>query len=64
MIAVIGDVHGCFYTLKQLVDKIRTKYPSISIYCVGDLVDGVIIVLRSSILYSPKKFHLLKAITI
>lgn len=39
MIAVIGDVHGCYYTLKQLVDKIRKKYPSISIYCVGDLVD-------------------------
>ncbi len=39
MIAVIGDVHGCYYTLKQLVDKIRKKYPAISIYCVGDLVD-------------------------
>ena len=39
MIAVIGDVHGCYYTLKQLVEKIKTKYPDISIYCVGDLVD-------------------------
>ncbi|MEO8231273.1 MAG: metallophosphoesterase [Ignavibacteriota bacterium] len=39
MIAVIGDIHGCYYTLKQLVEKIKTKYPDISIYCVGDLVD-------------------------
>ncbi len=39
MVAVIGDVHGCYYTLKQLVEKIKTKYPDISIYCVGDLVD-------------------------
>lgn len=39
MIAVIGDVHGCFYTLQKLVEKIREKYPNISIYCVGDLVD-------------------------
>ena len=39
MVAVIGDVHGCYYTLKQLVEKIKAKYPDISIYCVGDLVD-------------------------
>ena len=39
MVAVIGDVHGCYYTLKKLVEKIKTKYPDISIYCVGDLVD-------------------------
>lgn len=39
MIAVIGDIHGCYYTLKQLVEKIKTKYSDISIYCVGDLVD-------------------------
>jgi len=39
MIAVIGDVHGCFYTLKQLVDKVKNKYPNIKIFCVGDLVD-------------------------
>ena len=39
MVAVIGDVHGCFYTLKQLVDKVRNKYSSIEIFCVGDLVD-------------------------
>jgi serine/threonine protein phosphatase 1 len=39
MIAVIGDVHGCFHTLKELVEKIRSNYPGIQIYCVGDLVD-------------------------
>lgn len=39
MVAVIGDVHGCYYTLKQLVEKIKYKYPDINIYCVGDLVD-------------------------
>jgi len=39
MIAVIGDIHGCYYTLKELVDKIRTRYTTIEIYCVGDLVD-------------------------
>ncbi len=39
MIAVIGDVHGCFYTLQNLVEKIKEKYPGITIYCVGDLVD-------------------------
>ena len=39
MIAVIGDVHGCYYTLKGLVEKLRSKYPLITIYCVGDLVD-------------------------
>jgi serine/threonine protein phosphatase 1 len=39
MVAVIGDVHGCIYTLRQLVDKIKNKYPTIEIFCVGDLVD-------------------------
>jgi len=39
MIAVIGDIHGCFNTLENLVKKIRDKYPSIQIYSVGDLVD-------------------------
>jgi len=39
MIAVIGDIHGCYYTLKELFEKIRDKYPSIKIYSVGDLVD-------------------------
>lgn len=39
MIAVIGDIHGCFHTLKDLVVKIRAKYPNMEIYSVGDLVD-------------------------
>ncbi len=39
MIAVIGDIHGCYYTLKNLVSKIRQKYPGITLYSVGDLVD-------------------------
>lgn len=39
MIAVIGDLHGCFHTLKELYYQIKSKYPSIKVYCVGDLVD-------------------------
>lgn len=39
MVAVIGDVHGCYNTLKAIFEKIRKKYPDIIIYCVGDLVD-------------------------
>jgi serine/threonine protein phosphatase 1 len=39
MVAVIGDIHGCYYTLRELFDKVRGKYPSIKIYSVGDLVD-------------------------
>jgi serine/threonine protein phosphatase 1 len=39
MVAVIGDVHGCFYTLVELYNQIREKYQNISVYCVGDLVD-------------------------
>ncbi len=39
MIAVIGDIHGCYYTLTELVKVIKNKYPGIKIYSVGDLVD-------------------------
>ncbi len=39
MIAVIGDIHGCYDTLLQLYDKVKSKYPKIEIYSVGDLVD-------------------------
>ena len=39
MIAIIGDIHGCYFTLRELVENIREKYPSIKIYSVGDLVD-------------------------
>jgi serine/threonine protein phosphatase 1 len=39
MVAVIGDIHGCLNTLKDLVTRIRQKYPKVGIYAVGDLVD-------------------------
>ncbi len=39
MVAIIGDVHGCFYTLVELYNQIREKYQNIPVYCVGDLVD-------------------------
>ena len=39
MIAVIGDIHGCYYTLKELVEKTRQNYRQSEIYCVGDLID-------------------------
>lgn len=37
MIAVIGDIHGCFHTLENLYGKIK-NYTS-EIYSVGDLID-------------------------
>ena len=39
MIAVIGDIHGCYFTFKELVGIIKEKYSKIKICCVGDLVD-------------------------
>lgn len=39
MVAVIGDIHGCFYTLRELYHRIREKYEDIEVYSVGDLVD-------------------------
>ena len=39
MVAVIGDIHGCFHTLKELYLKVKTEYPEVEIYSVGDLVD-------------------------
>ncbi len=39
MIAVIGDVHGCFNTLRDLVGRLRQAYPKIMIFLVGDLID-------------------------
>jgi len=39
MIAVIGDIHGCFYTLVNLVEQVKQKYNNIPIYSVGDLID-------------------------
>ncbi|MDP4116218.1 MAG: metallophosphoesterase, partial [Bacteroidota bacterium] len=39
MVAVIGDIHGCLFTLKQLVEKVRKNYPGIAVFSVGDLID-------------------------
>ncbi|HEY6437937.1 MAG TPA: metallophosphoesterase, partial [Ignavibacteriaceae bacterium] len=39
MVAVIGDIHGCFHTLKKLYTLILKKYPDIPVCAVGDLVD-------------------------
>jgi serine/threonine protein phosphatase 1 len=39
MIGIIGDIHGCYHTLVTLVEKVKTKYPGIDLYCVGDIVD-------------------------
>ncbi len=39
MIAVVGDIHGCYFTLKELFEQIKKKYPDITIYAIGDLVD-------------------------
>jgi len=39
MVAVIGDIHGCYYTLLELYSVIREKYQKIPIYALGDLVD-------------------------
>lgn len=60
MIAVIGDIHGCYYTLTGLVKKIREQYKEIPLYCVGDLVDRgnfsfevVEFVIKENILFTP-----------
>ncbi len=39
MIGVIGDIHGCYFTLMELLSQVRGKYGEIDFYCVGDLVD-------------------------
>ena len=39
MVAVIGDIHGCYYTFLELYNSIREKYNKIPIFTVGDLVD-------------------------
>src|SRR4030042_1355096 len=39
MVAIIGDIHGCYYTLVELYSKVKNKYPDIPIYTIGDLVD-------------------------
>jgi serine/threonine protein phosphatase 1 len=39
MVVVIGDIHGCFFTLKNLYSKIREKYSAIPVFSTGDLID-------------------------
>lgn len=60
MVAVIGDIHGCFYTLLELYSKILKSYSGIQVYTVGDLVDRgnhsyevVKFVLENNIMMTP-----------
>lgn len=39
MYAVVGDVHGCFHTLVNLIADIKDEFGDIQIYSVGDLGD-------------------------
>jgi serine/threonine protein phosphatase 1 len=39
MVAIIGDIHGCYFTFVELYKKILIAYPNIPVYTVGDLVD-------------------------
>ncbi|MHA2279393.1 MAG: metallophosphoesterase [Promethearchaeota archaeon] len=36
---IISDIHGCFYTLQKLLDKIRTKDSDPQLIFIGDYVD-------------------------
>ncbi len=68
MVAVIGDIHGCFHTLRELVHNIRDKYPEAVIYSVGDLVDRgkysletIEYIKRSEIKFTPGNHDLMFA---
>lgn len=39
MYAVVGDLHGCFYTLRKLIETVEKKYKDIIFVFVGDLID-------------------------
>ncbi|MCF8241596.1 MAG: metallophosphoesterase [Melioribacteraceae bacterium] len=39
MVAIIGDIHGCYFTLVDLYNKIIADHPGIKVYTVGDLID-------------------------
>ncbi len=39
MIAIIGDIHGCYLTLRKLIREVRKQYFDIMMYTTGDLVD-------------------------
>lgn len=60
MVAVIGDIHGCFHTLRVLVNNIKSKYQDIQIYAIGDLVDRgnysyetINFILENNIFFTP-----------
>jgi serine/threonine protein phosphatase 1 len=36
---VIGDIHGCFYTLEKLLDKVQKKDSEAQLIFVGDYID-------------------------
>jgi serine/threonine protein phosphatase 1 len=39
MVCVIGDIHGCYNTMRTLITRVHENYPDVPLYCVGDLVD-------------------------
>jgi serine/threonine protein phosphatase 1 len=60
MVAIIGDIHGCYYTLVELYKKILIEYPDTPVYTVGDLVDRgnhsyetVSFVIENQIFFTP-----------
>lgn len=66
MVAVIGDIHGCFYSLQEIVRRIKKSYEDIRIYCVGDLVDRgnfsyevVEFVKKENIIFTPGNHDLM-----
>lgn len=66
MIAVIGDIHGCFHTLVKLVDQLDRYFPNVPIYSVGDLIDRgnfsfevVELFLERKIFFSPGNHDLM-----
>lgn len=58
---IIGDIHGCYDTLMQLIEKIQFNPDKDVMYCVGDLVGRgpkPLEVLRY-VLQTPSVFHVL-----
>jgi serine/threonine protein phosphatase 1 len=60
MVAIIGDVHGCYFTLAALYEKILLAYPGIPVYTVGDFVDRgnnscevIDFILNNKIIFTP-----------
>lgn len=60
MVAVIGDIHGCYFTLVELFNKIKEDYDDLSVYCVGDLVDRgnfsfevMEFIIKNNIMFTP-----------